>query len=107
MKIALLLSTISLFPQLASASCELTAEGRSGFRELSFEGCGYDFCVRYTEKSGRSGYERLRPSGCGTSICYSVSPSFTHVFSTEAGNGSQYLGDRSGKHVYLICNYPR
>ena len=104
---ALLLLSALTTNTAGASGCELTDQARKDYRQISLEGCGFDFCVRYTTASGRQGLERLKPSGCGASNCFSVSPSFTHVYSTESSVDTQYLGDRSGQKVYLICNFPR
>ena len=99
------------FLSSAFAGCELTAEGRAAYRSISLEGCGMQYCVRYTSRAGKAGFERMKPAGCNDSTsmpnCYSVSPSFIQVFMSGGVEDSQYLGSRDGGKVFLICRFPR
>lgn len=106
MKPLILLTVLStMAPVLALANCEVTPDGKKMFREIELDGCGEQFCVRYTKQNGRSGSERLFPRGCSASSCYSASENFTHVFPGDSSDGTQYLGSKSGEKIYLICRY--
>lgn len=103
--LALSLTTVCGFFAQANSACEITASAKARFSNIEIVGCGANLCVETASHGGVRKSERLIAKGCGGSYCYLESPSFTYVIPAhDEVSQTRYLGNSSGKEIYLICN---
>lgn len=89
-------------PAWASSTCYLSETGKSKYQDMELKFCDIETCIEFTRINGRKGEEMFKFTGCGGRYCLYESKSFNLVF-PASGRGTEYVGNRDGSEVYLIC----